>query len=680
MEKLKSDNPILDDSQDTLERSNSARQFASNIFALDLSKGLVVGILGEWGSGKTSYINLMRNELSEHAIVLEFNPWMFSGVDNLVELFFLEMATQLKIHNNVDLSKKFKKYGRWLDKINAIPLLNGWPAAISALSQVISHVYSLHTKGISGFRSKLTDKLVHIEKPIVVILDDIDRLSSEEIQQIFKLVRLTGSFPNVVYLLALDRVRVEQALSEQTQINGAIYLEKILQVSFDIPKVSISQLQQNLLISLEEVLGNMPIQFDQARWGNVFYDVIMPNIKNMRDVNRYILTVYQVFKDINDSIQAVDVLAMEAIRLFLPKKFHEIYLLKDILTSSSDPMSNNDKQAQVISEFIEDNELYKKIVINIFPYAGKYLPSREYYDSGFSREWRKEKRLAEKIFLDFYFERFENKELSIHNQTERVWLVMDNEENFRTYLESIAPQNLQDILENLAEYEDDFTEDHTIASVPVIFQMIKKIPEKSQKSFFSFSPKRTVSRLVYRLIRSIPEASRLRVVQTLMENITLSGELEIIEIVGYHENRGHKLLTMPDVEILKEKLVEKISLASEAELANEYNILELVSILREKDTSFDTSLLHSKKIGLALLKAAKSEILSQNLSSYSVHQEDILFWDWLIKLYQSEDELHQMIDSLNADERFKDMPIMELARKYREGWRDRNYREYTDEE
>ncbi len=57
--------------------------------------------------------------------------------------------------------------------------------------------------------------LSQLDKPIVIVLDDIDRLSTNEIREVFKLVRLTASFPNIIYVLAFDRLRVELALQEQ---------------------------------------------------------------------------------------------------------------------------------------------------------------------------------------------------------------------------------------------------------------------------------------------------------------------------------------------------------------------------------------------------------------------------------------------------------------------------------
>ncbi|MDQ3053375.1 MAG: KAP family NTPase [Actinomycetota bacterium] len=89
---------------------------------------------------------------------------------------------------------------------------------------------------IAQQRDMLAKELAGLLRPTVVVIDDIDRLESSEIRDIFKLVRLTASFPNVVYLLAFDRARVEDALS-QSGFDGRAYLEKIMQLGVDLPIV-----------------------------------------------------------------------------------------------------------------------------------------------------------------------------------------------------------------------------------------------------------------------------------------------------------------------------------------------------------------------------------------------------------------------------------------------------------
>ena len=92
--RLPGDNPIGNHGDDLLERTGVADPFARQVLALDASEGATVGVFGPWGSGKTSFVNLARCTFKRANVpVLDFNPWMFSGAEQLVERFFAELST-----------------------------------------------------------------------------------------------------------------------------------------------------------------------------------------------------------------------------------------------------------------------------------------------------------------------------------------------------------------------------------------------------------------------------------------------------------------------------------------------------------------------------------------------------------------------------------------------------------
>ena len=110
---VRGDNPIRRPDEDTLGRSTMATMFAGQVLALDVSEGVVVGVLGRWGSGKTSFVNLARAEFERAgATILDFNPWMFSGAQQLVESFFVELSAQLKIRPDLaQVGEDLEEYG-----------------------------------------------------------------------------------------------------------------------------------------------------------------------------------------------------------------------------------------------------------------------------------------------------------------------------------------------------------------------------------------------------------------------------------------------------------------------------------------------------------------------------------------------------------------------------------------
>ncbi|MDP2234754.1 MAG: hypothetical protein Q8K89_14035, partial [Actinomycetota bacterium] len=81
--------------------------------------------------------------------------------------------------------------------------------------------------------------------------------------------------------------RVESALSEDG-LPGRDYLEKILQVTHDIPPISDQVLMGQITQAINEALDDVDAgSFGHERWPDVFMEVIRPLIRNMRDVRRY---------------------------------------------------------------------------------------------------------------------------------------------------------------------------------------------------------------------------------------------------------------------------------------------------------------------------------------------------------------------------------------------------------
>src|SRR5215208_3911810 len=93
---LSPDRPIADAADDVLGRTSVARLIAAEISAAPGNSGIVISLMGPWGSGKTSVLNLVDAELGENVEVLRFNPWLFSGAQELVARFFAELAVQLR--------------------------------------------------------------------------------------------------------------------------------------------------------------------------------------------------------------------------------------------------------------------------------------------------------------------------------------------------------------------------------------------------------------------------------------------------------------------------------------------------------------------------------------------------------------------------------------------------------
>jgi len=250
------DTAIKSRAQDALYRAGYAEGIARSLASFSRGIGVVVGLYGEWGSGKSSVKNMILESLTEAGgpfKVLEFNPWQYESSEQLAREFFAELAivTTSHLHDGDAREKRtlMLKYASRLANVGAIslsasvPLIGPFALASSKGLEKISDVLTEGSSGIiesatrkslSELKNEISGDLNSLDKPVLVVVDDIDRLDAAETRLMFKLVKANADFPNVHYMLLFQRDRVERALSDDTEI-GAAFLEKIISVGFDLP-------------------------------------------------------------------------------------------------------------------------------------------------------------------------------------------------------------------------------------------------------------------------------------------------------------------------------------------------------------------------------------------------------------------------------------------------------------
>ncbi len=331
MHALQSDRPIEDHTQDVLGRTHFAKELAKAI--VDSAKGasFVIGIYGQWGSGKTSVLNMIEEFLSgsrKKPIVLRFNPWIISEQNQLIAGFLNEMALAIGIKNRGKRARQAAKhllgYAKFFAPLTYIPGVEPWASLIknvvSSVGESAQEWGKLKDLDFQDVRSKLERQLEALKKPVVVFMDDIDRLSASEVRQVFQLVKTVANFPNTIYCLAFDPERVIKALDQDGSGDGQRYLEKIVQAGFELPQASESDVHRMLFQGLNsfllEDITPQPI-FDPAHWKRLFFGGINRLITSPRDIarllNRLRITEPMVRGEVDfGDLVAVEVLALKS--------------------------------------------------------------------------------------------------------------------------------------------------------------------------------------------------------------------------------------------------------------------------------------------------------------------------------------------------------------------------------
>jgi predicted KAP-like P-loop ATPase len=321
---LDDDSPINTAAQDRFGVDPFAGIVAHALVAQGPAEGTVIALNGPWGAGKSSAVNLVIEHLRRLAgpdvEVIPFNPWWFSGTDELARAFLGEIT--------VKIGRNIRDEGR--DALKGI---------FGRLSKLDTYVEAARRAGDDGLGSgatallfeprsieddhrRLSEALRASGKRFVVVIDDIDRLNPDEALQMFQLVKSVGRLPHVSYLLAFDRILIERLLHIRYPAEGGRYLEKVLQATFDLPEPNAVVLREMAYQTINQ-LADVPEE-DVVRFMNMFEDVVVPRLTSPRQVVRYLGSLRVSWPAIKDDVDAADFMSIEAIRVFEPALYRAV--------------------------------------------------------------------------------------------------------------------------------------------------------------------------------------------------------------------------------------------------------------------------------------------------------------------------------------------------------------------
>jgi predicted KAP-like P-loop ATPase len=200
-------------------------------------------------------------------------------------------------------------------------------------------------RSLAELKRDLGTALTSLRRPILVVVDDIDRLTTEEILQVFQLVKVNADFPNLIYLLLFERSIVEKALDRISGDRGHEFLQKIVQVEFHVPQAHRRAIEKALFSGLDRFIEEETIRplFDQDRWQDLYAHGIGKYFQNLRHVYRFLgsfgFHVAQFKSGSSFEVNPVDLIGLEALRVFEPELYEQLPSAKGILTREVGPRS-----------------------------------------------------------------------------------------------------------------------------------------------------------------------------------------------------------------------------------------------------------------------------------------------------------------------------------------------------
>lgn len=447
--KIESDKPIDNKEQDKLKRNRFACNIAKNITNYSCKESLTIGLMGDWGCGKSSIINMMKNKISElkpDMVIVEFNPWYFSGRKQLISDFFQVLSSKVSgigKDNMEKLGNSLELYSKLLKPLSLIPQIGSMFELMAKLTKEtgdFAKQYAEDNKKIYKLKEEINDFLNDYEGKILVIIDEIDRLENQEIKEIFQLVRAVGDFNNIIYLLSFDKKRVYDVFGDYND-----YLDKIINVPINVPQLSNSDINNYFLLNLESIFVERNI--DKKYWNNVYKLVFENRFKNLREVNRFLNVIRFSYDDIMKDLNIVDYLFIKFLELFDKRFYNWIIKNKDSLLKSNKVGINNreiisDKwiNTQDILEYIfkKDNHL-KKCAISDDKYFDSYFQYSLQNGVLAFDELKEYSELKKKEDLERYIINFSKDEL---------FTLFDNLNNISDYLDNDQKYFFNEVLIN----------------------------------------------------------------------------------------------------------------------------------------------------------------------------------------------------------------------------------------
>ena len=681
------DNPIEEVNEDLLDRKEIAANFARHVLRLDVSKGAVVGIFAPWGYGKTSFLNLARPEFEKGGVsIISFNPWVFSGAEQLVDRFFLVLSSEMIKESSLKrIGKIFAKYGAALSPTISVFLKLQGNLWISAVADIFSNVMkkiNVSIKTSDDLRKKIENEFRELDQPVIVVLDDIDRLSTPEIRDIFKLIRLTASFPNLIYIVLCDRTRVEKALNEVNLSGGRDYLEKIVQFSYDLPVVSQDLLQQLLAREIKRVKAN----FDDIEnsetidWNDVFREIISPLIRNIRDIRRYVASIHSTLFQLRNEVSVTDLLALEAIRLFLPDVFRLIPGAINDLTLTSvatgnyfhttqrihdghdtklgiESENNEQRQLNQINKIIDAAGTNQNVVKSAFARLFWY-PDNQNLDTPEIRvqkesEFLQNKRVAHEYILLQYLE-FRLSETLLDVQKALDW--MANSEQLETHFLSLSREHALNVLITLRYFSAKFQETHT---EPGITALLNVMPYLSDRELPDYEARMCCSIVIESLLKTHSALgfdnqmnSNFKIENVMASVRPLISKCEFIRVLRKHENYQTEV-AQQELLSLEKSLCEQIFSVDRDHLLQECNLIELLCFAKthcdKNEEQFELKI--SPIVTFAIFFWGQTIVTKFELDSLNFEktQGDGFDLNNILKIFEQKEILETKIRELDAN-------------------------------
>ncbi len=348
---LLEDIPISSRNQDALGFGDEIDTLYQRIVERKSTSALSIGINARWGDGKSSFINLMEEKFLQNKdcfIVIRFNP-RYSTNDTIQSAFFENLYSVLSKYD-ARFKNSFNDYLKVIDVMTDNKYLSA-----------LFHATTLFNR--ANEKERINKAIMRLKKRIIIIIEDLDRLMSDEIVEVFKLIDGNAAFNNLIFISAYDKKRINALLETEDKSNT--YSDKFFTWERTLPLRSSKLLLNYLIPNLVSGLTFKTEELDEIN------NSIMANssfftsyLKNLRDVKRYINLVKPSLTKIYKELKIRDFLLIELVKYKYPEEHRALY------EQNSHKDSETNFERKITIDGLEEKYQSKDILKLLFPADG----------------------------------------------------------------------------------------------------------------------------------------------------------------------------------------------------------------------------------------------------------------------------------------------------------------------
>jgi hypothetical protein len=323
--------------RDLYGRRPFARQVALLVADIPRRTSACIAVTAPWGNGKSSVLELLREEIVTRDSVL---PLLFGP------------------HLYVDHDVRIRGF---LDNINSVigPFVDPpkrddaeRPAITDETDDIVDVVLDDEPPfedvrggasgtagprdGVHGFvpgedpTAEIRATMAGLPHRVVVFVDEIDRLPAAELHAFLRFMRMIADLPNLVYVVAFDRELVIQALTEVLRTPEAAdrYLEKVFQAELPLPWPDTALMRAELMAEINRIMAervepelHVMTREDHQRMTRVLDACLIERFSNLRIAKRFWNQLSVLLPLVKGNVNLVDFILLEALRAADPEGY-----------------------------------------------------------------------------------------------------------------------------------------------------------------------------------------------------------------------------------------------------------------------------------------------------------------------------------------------------------------------